>query len=79
MPDKIQALIIYQNKQQFFNKTLNIDKAGNRYQFSFKAPDSTSVIILSIIVPGKIIPEKYNLVREKKIVLDNNQENGFVI
>ena len=79
MPDKIQALIIYQTKQQFFNKTININKVANRYQFSFKAPDSTSVLMLSIIVPGKIIPEKSSLVRENKIVFDNNQENGFVI
>ncbi len=79
IPDKIQALVVYQNKQEFFNKTINIDKVANRYQFSFKAPDSTSVLMLSIIVPGKIIPEKSSLVVEKKIVLDNNQENGFLI
>ena len=79
IPDKIQALVIYQNKQEFLNKTININKVANHYQFSFKAPDSTSVLMLSIIVPGKIIPEKSNLAREKKIVFDNNQENGFVI
>ncbi len=79
IPDKIQALVVYQNKQEFFNKTINIEKFANRYQFSFEAPDSTSVLMLSIIVPGKIIPEKSSLVREKKIVFDNNEENGFII
>ncbi len=79
IPDKIQALVVYQNKQQFFNKTIGIIKTGNNYQFSFKAPDSTSVLIFSIIVPGRIIPEKSSLVMEKKTVFDNNDENGFII
>jgi thiol-disulfide isomerase/thioredoxin len=79
IPDKIQALVAYQNGQQFFSKTIRTDKVDNHYSFSFKAPDSTSVLVFSIIVPGKIIPEKNSLVREKKIVFDNNNENGFVI
>ena len=79
IPDKIQALAVYQNKQEYFSKTININKAGNKYRFSFKAPDSTSVLIFSIIVPGKIIPDKSSLVMEKKIVFDNNDENGFII
>ena len=79
MPDKIQALVAYQNKQQFFTKTIPIEKAGSNYLFSFKAPDSTSVLIFSITIPGKIIPEKSSLVMEKKIIFDNNNENGFII
>lgn len=79
IPDKIQALAVYQNKQEYFSKTININKTGNKYRFSFKAPDSTSVLIFSIIVPGKIIPDKSSLVMEKKIVFDNNDENGFII
>jgi thiol-disulfide isomerase/thioredoxin len=79
IPDKIQALVIYQNNQQFFSKTIRIDKAGNNYGFSFKAPDYTSVLIFSIIVPGKVIPEKSSLVMEKKTLFDNNNENGFII
>jgi len=79
IPDKIQAQVVYQNRQQFFSKTIRVDKVGNKFQFSFKAPDSTSVLIFSIIVPGKIIPDKSSLVMEKKIVFDNNIENGFII
>jgi len=79
VPGKIQALVVYQHKQQFFTKTIHIDKTGNNYRFSFKAPDSTSVLMFSIIVPGKIIPVKNSLVMEKKIIFDNNNENGFII
>jgi hypothetical protein len=78
IPDKIQAAVAYQNRQQFFCKTIRIDKTGNNYQFSFKAPDSTSVLMFSIIVPGKTMPEKSSLVVEKKIIFDNNNQNGFV-
>jgi thiol-disulfide isomerase/thioredoxin len=79
IPDKIQASVVYQSRQQFFIKTIRVDKVVNSYQFFFKAPDSTSVLIFSIATSNKIIPEKNNLVAEKKMILDNNNENGFVV
>ena len=48
LPDKIQAVIIYQNKQEFYHKTVAVKKTGTKYQFSFKAPDSTSLIIIGM-------------------------------
>lgn len=79
IPDILQALVVYQNDQQFYSKTVSVNKIDTSYQFSFKAPDSTSVLIFSIIIPGKVIPEKSSLVMEKKNVFDNNDENGFII
>ncbi|MFZ1369749.1 MAG: hypothetical protein WAR78_05180, partial [Ferruginibacter sp.] len=79
VPGKIQALVVYQHKQEFFTKTIRIDKTGYKYRFSFKAPDSTSILMFSIIEPGKTIPEKNSLVMEKKIIFDNNNENGYII
>lgn len=78
-PDKIQALVVYKNKQAYFSKTININKITDKFQFSFKAPDSTSVLMFSIIVPGKIIPDKNKLTMEKKMHFDNHAENGFII
>ena len=79
IPDKIQAVVIYQNKQEFLCKTIQIDKTDNKYRFSFKAPDSTSVLIFSITTPNQIIHEKNSLYAEKKIIFDNNNEKGFII
>ena len=79
IPDKIQAVVIYQNKQEFLSKTIQINKADNKYRFSFRAPDSTSLLIFSITTPNKIIHEKNSLYAEKKIIFDNNNEKGFII
>ncbi|MBK8493698.1 MAG: hypothetical protein IPL50_00935 [Chitinophagaceae bacterium] len=79
VPGKIQALVVYQHKQEFFTKTIRVNKSGYKYRFSFKAPDSTSILMFSIIEPGKTILEKNSLVMEKKIIFDNNNENGYII
>ena len=79
MPGKIQALVVYQNKQEFFSKTVRMDKQGRNYSFAFKAPDSTTVLVISITEPGKIIPDKVSLVREVPFVFDNNDEKGYII
>jgi thiol-disulfide isomerase/thioredoxin len=79
IPDKIQAVVIYQNKQQFFSKTIPVYRAYNRYQFSFKAPDSTAVLIFGVATPNKIIPEKNSFFAEKKTFVDNNEEKGYII
>ena len=79
VPGKIQALVVYQDKRQFFSKTIRVTKTGNNYGFTFKAPDATSVLIFSIIEPAKVIPDKNSFTTEKKIVFDNNNENGYII
>jgi thiol-disulfide isomerase/thioredoxin len=79
IPDKIQAMVVYKNRQEFFSKKIRVDKDGNKYQFSFKAPDSTSVLIFSIVEYGKMIPEKDKATMEKKKQFDNNNETGYFI
>jgi thiol-disulfide isomerase/thioredoxin len=79
IPAKIQALVVYQDKGQYFSKTVLLNKEGARYRFSFKAPDSTRVLLFNIIEPGKVIPEKISLVRERPLVVDNNNENGYIV
>lgn len=79
IPEIIQALVVYQNHQQSYSKTVRINKTNNDYQFSFKAPDSVSVLMFGIIVPGKVMPEKSSMVMEKKNFFDNNGEKGFII
>ena len=79
VPGIIQAMVVYQTNEQFFTKTIRVNKVADSYRFTFKAPDSTSVLMFSIIVPGKIIPVKNSLVMEKKIIFDNNNENGYII
>ncbi len=79
IPNKIQALVVYEHKAKFIHKILALHKVRNSYQFSFKAPYSTTVLFISIIEPGKRIPEKNSPVMEKIIVFDNNIEEGFFI
>lgn len=79
IPDKIQALVVYQNKQQFFSKTIPVNKVGNNYNFLFKAPDSTAVLIFSIVEANKKIPDKNSLMMEREKVFDNNNESGYII
>lgn len=79
IPEKVQAVVIYQSKQQFFSKTIPVNKVDNRYQFSFKAPDSTAVLIFGVTTPNRIIPEKNSFFAEKKTIVDNNEEKGFII
>lgn len=77
--DKIQALVVYQNKQQFYSKTIAVNRVGNNYQFLFKAPDSTAVLIFSLVEANKKVPDKNSLVMERKKMIDNNNESGFII
>ena len=79
IPDKIQALIVYQNNEQEFSKTIALNKVNNNYEFLFAAPDSTAILILAIIEPDRKMPNKYSLVAQKKKVFDNNNESGFII
>ncbi len=79
IPEKIQALVVYRDKKGYVNKTIALKKSGEGYKFSFKAPRATSVLIVSIIEPGNRIADKSSFVMEKKIVFDNNNEEGYTI
>lgn len=65
IPEKAVASIVYLNKKQFGNKTIPLIKTGGSYEFSFKAPDSTEVLIIGIT-------------DKDKNVIDNNNEAGFI-
>lgn len=65
IPEKAAASIVYINRKRYDNKTIPLIKTGDRYEFSFKAPDSTEVLIMSIT-------------DENKKVIDNNNEAGYV-
>jgi len=66
IPEKIHALVVYENKELLYSKTLPLNKVGNNYEFTFKAPDSTDVLIFGIM-------------DSRNNVIDNNSEKGFVV
>lgn len=78
LPDKIAASILYQNNGNFHNKIIEANKTGNKYQFSFNAPDSISVIIIGIVDNRQNLANSSPLLAIKKTVLDNNNGNGFI-
>jgi thiol-disulfide isomerase/thioredoxin len=78
LPPKMQVVIAYQNRDNFFKQKVPIIKVGNRYSFAFKAPDSTAVLIFSIVNEKKRVLKSISLVVEKEIVVDNNNEAGYV-
>lgn len=78
VPAKIQAAILYKQKQEFFERLIPVRKINNRYVFSFKTPDSVSVLIIGI-VDAAIDQSVYNgLSRAIKKNVDNNNGQGFV-
>lgn len=64
--NKIYASVVYYSKKYYNNKVIPITKVDNSYQFLFKAPDSTQVLIFSII-------------DDKKNTINNNNGSGFRI
>jgi len=51
---KVKASILYLNKQ-YFKKNISLTKTGDKYGFTFKAPDSTNVLLIAIEDDDKII------------------------
>ena len=78
LPDMMEAVVIYKSKQQFYNKYIPVEKIGGKYQFLFKSPDFTSVLIIGM-VDAKINYADYNaLIAMRKKVIDNNNGAGFI-
>ena len=77
IPETLQALVVYESKQQYYQKTIPVSKTSNGYLFSFKAPDSTAVLIFSFVDAKKEVLESSSLVVANKIIVDNNNEAGF--
>jgi peroxiredoxin len=78
LPDKIQALVLYQSQGEFFNKYLPVNKVGNTYQFVLKTPDSVSVLIMGIVDEKVNLADYSALSAFKKKVVDNNTSSGFI-
>ncbi len=66
IPDKIYASVVYNSKNWYYTKVIPINKTDSSYQFLFAAPDSTQVLLFSII-------------DDKKNTIDNNNDLGFKI
>ncbi|MGN6615146.1 MAG: hypothetical protein ACTHKC_08890, partial [Candidatus Nitrosocosmicus sp.] len=67
VPKTVYASIVYNYENHYYNKIIPIHKVdSNKYQFLFKAPDSTQSFIFIIT-------------DSKKNMIDNNNDNGFVI
>ena len=78
LPDKIAASILYKNNGMFYNKTIEAKKTGNNYQFSFKVPDATSVLIIGLVDNRQNLANFSPLLAIKKTVIDNNNGSGFI-
>ena len=66
IPDIIEVSVVYQSGKQGYYKTFPVRKDSNGYVFSFKAPDSTSALIFSVV-------------DAKKKIVDNNNEEGYIL
>jgi len=71
--------VVYQNKEKFYSKSIPVRKVDNNYLFSFKAPDSTAVLIFSLVDGSKEIIQSSSLIVPKRKIVDNNNEDGFVV
>lgn len=79
MPDSIEALIIYLNRGRYYKKFIPAIKQDNEYLFSFKTPDSTSVIIIGMVEAKKNMAEYTGLLAAKKRIFDNNNNIGYIV
>ena len=66
IPEKAQAEVIYLEKPFFKIKKFSLQKNGDAYAFSFTTPDSTQAFVAAIV-------------DEKSKVIDNNNEQGYLI
>lgn len=78
IPEQIEALILYENKQKYYNIYVPISKVSNFYQFSFTTPDSTSVLIIGIVNAKRDLRDYDGLMIPQKKIIDNNGNKGFV-
>lgn len=63
--EKLQVIILFKKGGFYSRKTTPLVTDNGRYSFSFKAPDSTEVLIMGIA-------------DEKRTVIDNNNGAGYV-
>ena len=65
IPNKIYASVVYENKKQYYHKSIPINKVLGHYAFLIKVPYSTQALIITVI-DGKNKP------------VDDNSELGFI-
>ncbi len=79
IPERLQALIAYESHNKFFKQAVPASKENGRYCFSFKAPHSTAILIVSMVNGKEQVLSTNSLTIPQKQVIDNNVETGFVI
>jgi len=65
IPKKIFASVVYQNNDKYYYKSFLIKKIKGDYTFSLRVPDSTEVMILTVV-------------NEKNKLIDDNNGLGFI-
>ena len=78
IPEKIEAMFIYKSGEQFISKLVAIRKINKVYEFSYKIPDSISVIIIGIVDANKKISDYNGLSEPQKKIIDNNNDEGYI-
>jgi thiol-disulfide isomerase/thioredoxin len=78
LPAKMQAVILYKQNQNYYESLVTVKKLNNRYVFSFKTPDSVSVLIMGI-ANAALDQSTFGPVRASKKLIDNNDGQGFII
>jgi thiol-disulfide isomerase/thioredoxin len=79
LPQEMQVLVTYEVKDVFYKKKIPLRKNWGSYLFSFKVPDSTGVLIFSVINAKRKVLKANSLIVEKEVVVDNNRDQGFVM
>ncbi|MDQ2721555.1 MAG: hypothetical protein M3Z26_17595 [Bacteroidota bacterium] len=49
VPNKIYASVVYQSEKQYYHKSITINKNNGNYTFLLRVPDSTQVLIITVI------------------------------
>lgn len=79
LPLNMQVLVVYESSNKFYKEKVPLTMVDENYHFSFKAPDSTAVLICAIVNQKKKPLQTENLFIEKEVIVDNNKEKGFII
>jgi len=79
MPNKPEVVIIYESNGVVYQKFVQLTNGYKGYDFTFKAPDSTAVLIISIVDKESNLAE-YNFFQlPPKVIIDNNSGAGYII
>lgn len=78
LPKNIEVIVAFINRGEEIKQIIPVKKIGTKYRFSFTAPDSTAVLIFSIVNQKRVVINNNSFVVEKEIIADNNNEEGYI-